>query len=76
MLLRDGGGFVLPLNTVQVDRKEGRPSAEGGQILSGRWTGPGRQRGEVPTMEPGALTKAFKPRPLRTTLIGLFNRCH
>ena len=72
----EAGGFVLTLRAVQVDRKEARPSAEGGQILSGRWTGPGHQRGEAPVLEPGALTQALKPRPLRAHPIGLSDKCY
>ena len=50
----EAGSFVLPLRAVKVDREEGRPYAEGGQILSGRWAGPGHRGGEVPAMEPGS----------------------
>ena len=70
------GSFVLPLLAVKVHRKEGRPCAEGGQILSGRWAGPGHHGGGLPAMEPGSLAQAVKPRPLRAPLIGIFNKCY
>ena len=72
----EAGRFVLPLRAVRVDRKEGRPCAEGGKILSGRWAGPGHHGGEVPAMKPGALAQAVKPRPLRAPLICIFNKCY